>query len=114
MSLNAIVGTDGDGELGDLFADPAAADPVESVHEVFRREHVRAAVDDLPEPQRSVVELRFGLDGAAPTSVEEISRRLSITPERVRALETDALEALSDALAGIDREELADRSSRAA
>jgi RNA polymerase primary sigma factor len=114
VSLNAVVGGDGDGELGDLFADPTAADPVESVHELLRREHVRAAVDELPEPQRSVVELRFGLNGAAPTSLEEISRRLSITRERVRALEAEALEALSDALAETDREELPDRSSRAA
>ena len=101
-------------ELGDLFADPEAADPVDSVHEVLRREHVRAAVEGLPEPERSVVELRFGLNGAAPASVEAISRRLSITRERVRALETDALVALSDVLAGIDREESPDRSRRAA
>ncbi len=114
VSLNAAVGSDGDGELGDLFADPTAADPVETVHEVLRREHVRAAVDDLPEPERSVVALRFGLDGAAPMSLEEISRRLSITRERVRALETDALEALSAMLAEIDREESPGRSSRAA
>jgi RNA polymerase primary sigma factor len=114
VSLNAVVGSDGDAELGDLFADPAAADPVESVHELLRGEHVRTAVGDLPEPQRSVVELRFGLNGAAPTSVEAISRQLSISRERIRALETDALEALSDALAGIDREDFPDRSSRAA
>ncbi len=114
VSLNAGVGNDGDGELGDLVADPAAADPVENVHEVLRRAHVRAAVDDLPDPQRSVVQLRFGLNGAAPTSLEEISRRLSITRDRVRALETEALEALSDTLRGIDREEPPDRSSRAA
>ena len=113
VSLNAVVGSDGEGELGDLFADPEAADPVESVHEVLRREHVRAAVEGLPEPERSVVELRFGLNGE-PTSVEEISRRLSITRERVRRIEADALEALSDALAGIDREESLDRSRRAA
>jgi DNA-directed RNA polymerase sigma subunit (sigma70/sigma32) len=114
VSLNAVVGSDVDAELGDLFADPAAADPVESVHELLRGEHVRTAVGDLPEPQRSVVELRFGLNGAAPTSVEAISRQLSISRERIRALETDALEALSDALAGIDREDFPDRSSRAA
>ncbi len=113
VSLNAVVGGDGEGELGDLFADPEAADPVESVHEVLRRQHVRAAVEGLPEPERSVVELRFGLNGE-PTSVEEISRRLSITRERVRRIEADALEALSDALAGIDREESLDRSRRAA
>jgi len=114
VSLNAIVGSDGDAELGDLFADPEADDPVESVHELLRREHVRDAVDELPEPQRSIVELRFGLNGTAPTSLEAIARRLSITRERVRALETEALERLSDALTGIDREESSDRSSRAA
>jgi RNA polymerase primary sigma factor len=114
VSLNAVVGSDGDAELGDLFADSAAADPLESVHELLRGEHVRAAVDGLPEPQRSIVELRFGLNGTAPTSIEAISRRLSITRERVRILESEALEALSGALAGIDREELPDSSSRAA
>ncbi len=113
VSLNAVVGTDGNAELGDLFADPEAADPVESVHEVVRREHIRAAVDRLPEPERSVIALRFGLTGE-PTSVEEISRRLTMSRERVRAVESDALEALSDALAGIDREESPGRSSRAA
>ncbi len=113
VSLNAVVGSDGSGELGDLFADPEAADPVESVDEVLRREHVRAAVEGLPEPERSVVELRFGLNGD-PASLEEISRRLSISRERVRLIETEALEALSDALAGIDREESPERSKRAA
>ena len=113
VSLNAVVGSDGNGELGDLFADSEAADPVETAHEVFRREHIRAAVDGLPEPERSVIALRFGLEGE-PTSVEEISRRLSISRERVRAVEADALEALSDALVGIDREESPRRSSRAA
>jgi RNA polymerase primary sigma factor len=113
VSLNAVVGSDGGGELGDLFADPVADDPVESVHEVFRREHVRAAVANLPEPKRSVVELRFGLN-AAPASLEEISSRLSMSRDRVRALETEALEVLADALAGIDREEFSDPSTRAA
>ncbi len=113
VSLNAVVGSDGTGELGDLFADPEAADPVESVHDVLRREHVRAAVEGLPEPDRSVVELRFGLNGE-PKSIEEISRRLSIGRERVRLIEADALEALSDALAGIDRDESPEGSSRAA
>ena len=113
VSLNAVIGSDGDSELGDLFADSEAADPVESVHEVLRREHVRAAVEGLPEPERSVVELRFGLSGE-PTSIEEISRRLSITRDRVRLIEAGALEALSDALAGIDREESLDRARRAA
>jgi RNA polymerase primary sigma factor len=103
VSLNTAVGSDGDAELGDLLADPAAADPLEDAHGVLRRERVRAAVEALPEPARLVVELRFGLGREeGPANLEEITRRLSISRERVRELEHAALADLSAALEGID------------
>ncbi len=114
VSLNAFVGHDGDAELGDLFADPTAAEPAEDVHEVLRRDSVRAAVRALPEPDRSVVELRFGLNGETPTSLDEIAKRLSIGRERVRRIEVDALDRLSTALSGIDDETAPDSSVQAA
>ncbi|MCZ7590579.1 MAG: sigma-70 family RNA polymerase sigma factor [Gaiella sp.] len=49
VSLNQAVGSDGDGELGDLFADRTAADPVEEADESFQRERVRSALSGLPE-----------------------------------------------------------------
>ena len=63
VSLNQAVGSDGDGELGDLFADRTAADPVEEADESFQRERVRSALSGLPERERRVLELRFGFDG---------------------------------------------------
>jgi RNA polymerase primary sigma factor len=102
VSLNSAVGSEGDAELGDLLADPAAADPLEDAHGALRRDRVRAAVEALPEPARRVVELRFGLGREEPANLEEITRRLSISRERVRELELAALADLSTALAGID------------
>jgi RNA polymerase primary sigma factor len=108
VSLNSAVGSEGDAELGDLLADPAAADPLEDAHGVLRRERVRAAVEALPEPARLVVELRFGLGHEQPANLEEITRRLSISRERVRELEMSALADLSTALAGIDEFDIGD------
>jgi len=104
VSLNAGAGVEGDTELGDLLADPTAADPLDEAHDLMRSERVRRAVDDLPDPQRSVVELRFGLNGEGPTSLDEIARRLSLGRERVRVMEREALERLRVALAGVEDE----------
>ena len=46
---------------------------------------------DLPERERTVVALRYGIDGGEPTPLREIGRRLGITPERVRQIESKAL-----------------------
>jgi RNA polymerase primary sigma factor len=101
VSLNVGVGAEGDVELGDLLADPAAADPVEEAHRMLRQGHVRSAVGALPEAARLVVELRFGLNGAQPASLDEIASRLALSRDRVRRLELEALRSLSSALAGI-------------
>ena len=54
------------------------------------------AVDALPERERDVVELRFGLGGREPTPLRETGRRLGISAERVRQIEEDALERLAE------------------
>jgi RNA polymerase primary sigma factor len=91
VSLNQAVGSDGDGELGDLFADRTAPDPVEEADETFQRERVRSALSGLPERERRVLELRFGFDGRESLTLEEIGRELELTRERVRQLEKSAL-----------------------
>jgi RNA polymerase primary sigma factor len=100
VSLNQAVGSDGDGELGDLFADPSAADPSEEAAEALRRRSVREALSRLPERDRRVLELRFGFDGEA-TSLEQIGRELQMSRERVRQVERDALARLQDELAAV-------------
>jgi RNA polymerase primary sigma factor len=79
-----------DGTLGDLVDDESPG-PDEVVDARLRGEAVRRAVSVLPERERTVVELRYGLEGAEPAPLREIGRLLGLTPERVRQIEAAAL-----------------------
>ena len=110
VSLNQTVGSEGTGELGGLFADPEAADPVEAAGTTLRGQAVRAALDRLPELERQVLELRFGFDGEQ-RSLETIERELGIPRTRAKVLEQQAFARLERELEGlveVDEGELAD------
>jgi RNA polymerase primary sigma factor len=93
-SLDQPIG-DGDGSLGDLFADDQPSIEDDALQSL-RRDLVRRAVRNLDERERVVIELRFGLGrDEGPVSLEEIGRRLGITRERVRQIETAALTKLA-------------------
>jgi RNA polymerase primary sigma factor len=94
-STDAPVGDDGDGSLGDLFAagGPTTEDEAEGA---LREDAVRRAVAKLPDRERDVISLRFGLAGdGQPASLEAIGKALGITRERVRQIETEALRRLA-------------------
>ena len=93
-SLDKPIGEDDSGSFGDLFAAEAHTD--EEVEVSLRQETLRKALDELPDRERSVLELRYGLAGdGEPMSLEAIGRHLGITRERVRQIEANALETLS-------------------
>jgi RNA polymerase primary sigma factor len=93
-SLDKPIGEDDSGSFGDLFAAEAHTD--EEVEVSLRQETLRKALDELPDRERSVLELRYGLAGdGEPMSLEAIGRQLGITRERVRQIEANALETLS-------------------
>jgi RNA polymerase primary sigma factor len=98
VSLNRPVGSEEDGELGDLFDDEAAVNPEEEAVESLRRREVRRAIAGLPERERRIIELRFGV-GGEPQALEAIGKELGITRERVRQLEAEALQKLELELA---------------
>jgi RNA polymerase primary sigma factor len=100
VSLNQTIGSDGDAEFGDLFADETAADPMEEAADAYRRQSVRNAMGRLPDRERRVLELRFGFEGES-TSLEHIGRELGMSRERVRQVERDALARLADELEGV-------------
>jgi RNA polymerase primary sigma factor len=100
VSLNQTIGSDGDGEFGDLFADENALDPEDEAADALRRRAVREAILRLPDRDRRVLELRFGFDGES-TSLEQIGRELGMSRERVRQVERDALARLQDELAAV-------------
>ncbi|HZR94393.1 MAG TPA: sigma-70 family RNA polymerase sigma factor [Gaiellaceae bacterium] len=93
ISLNQGLGSEGDSELGDLFADETSADPAEEAVDAVRRQRIQRAVADLPERQRRIIELRFGFGGES-ASLETIGKQLGLTRERVRQLESEALHRL--------------------
>jgi RNA polymerase primary sigma factor len=111
VSLNQPVGSEEQGELGDLFADEHAQDPGEIADEQLRRRAVRLALTELPERERRILELRFGFDGE-PRSLEAIAAEVGLTRERIRQLESAALTKLTGALGGL--EEVADADELAA
>jgi RNA polymerase primary sigma factor len=95
-SLDRPVGSDGDASFGELFAGEAP-EPAEELHVSLTEEAVRHAVETLPDREREVVKLRYGLDGDRdPKSLEEIGRVLGLTRERVRQIESSALRHLAE------------------
>jgi RNA polymerase primary sigma factor len=98
VSLNRPIGSEEDGELGDLFDDESATDPEAEAVDSLRRREIRRAIAALPERERRIIELRFGV-GGEPQALEAIGKELGITRERVRQLEADALRKLEQELA---------------
>jgi RNA polymerase primary sigma factor len=93
-SLDRPVGEEDDTTLGALLASDAGA-PHEEVEIADRDDALRRAVERLPEAQRNVVMLRYGIDGDDPTPLREAGRRLGISSDAVRKLERKALAELA-------------------
>jgi RNA polymerase primary sigma factor len=94
-SLDKPLGADNAGTLGELVGGDEAS-PEEEVTFSLEEEALRRAVAQLPDRQREVVKLRYGLNGDRdPQSLEAIGQRLGVTRERVRQIEAQALERLA-------------------
>jgi RNA polymerase primary sigma factor len=93
-SLDRPVGEDGETSFGALFASDERG-PEEEVAVALTNDSLRRGVDALPEDQRRVVRMRFGIGGGEPTTLREAGRRLGTSTESVRRLEKDALRRLS-------------------
>ncbi|MGB2952811.1 MAG: sigma-70 family RNA polymerase sigma factor [Gaiellaceae bacterium] len=94
-SLDRPIGGENEGTLGELFAGEGP-EPEEEVHVSLEQEALHKAVAELPDREREVVKLRYGLNGDRdPKSLDAIGRELGITRERVRQIESSALERLA-------------------
>jgi RNA polymerase primary sigma factor len=96
VSLETPVG-DGDSMYGDMIEDVNSERPDESLAEMLRSAELQTALAQLSERMRHVLELRFGLTGAVPKTLEEVGAELGVTRERVRQLESRALRELQSA-----------------
>ena len=93
-SLDRPVGDEEETTLGALLANDAKA-PHEEVEIAARDDALRRAVERLPEAERNVVMLRYGIDGDGPTPLREAGKRLGISSDAVRKLERRALAELA-------------------
>ena len=94
-SLDRPVGEEGETAFGELVPGDAA-EPHEEVEVTLAEQAVREVVSELPEPEREVIKLRYGLNGQRdPLPLAGVGRQLGVSPERVKALEQRALEQLA-------------------
>jgi RNA polymerase primary sigma factor len=91
ISLETPVGDDDSSELGDFLEDAASATPTDAVSESLLKLHLREALDELPERERQIIELRFGMKDDRPRTLEEVGREFAITRERVRQIQMKTL-----------------------
>ena len=97
VSLETPVGAgDESAELADFIADDAGDRPLEVVARQLRDFDVQAVLDTLPERERAVIELRYGLGEVGPLTLEEIGKEVGLTRERVRQIEVQTLHMLRD------------------
>ncbi|MDQ3849438.1 MAG: sigma-70 family RNA polymerase sigma factor, partial [Actinomycetota bacterium] len=94
ISLERPVGEEEESELGDFVEDETAESPFELAAENLRRENVRCALAALPQREREVIEMRFGLTGGRPRTLEEVGRAFNVTRERIRQIENHTLKKL--------------------
>jgi RNA polymerase primary sigma factor len=94
ISLEKPVGDEEESQLGDFVEDQTAESPFEVAAEGLRRENLRRALNSLPQREREVIEMRFGLRGERPLTLEEVGRAFNVTRERIRQIENHTLKKL--------------------
>jgi RNA polymerase primary sigma factor len=94
ISLEKPVGDEEESELGDFVADDRTEEPFDTATERLQREDIQKALDALPERERQVIELRYGLRGHEPLTLEEVGRAFGVTRERIRQIENNTLKKL--------------------
>ena len=94
ISLESPLGDDGGGQLADLVPDNSTESPFERATDSLQREGLDRALRLLTDRERSVIELRYGLTGKDPLTLEQIGADMGITRERVRQIESNSLRKL--------------------
>jgi RNA polymerase primary sigma factor len=94
VSLEKPVGDEEESELGHFLTDMSVPLPDEAAETALRREALRGILSKLSERERQVLELRYGLDGQQPRTLDEVGRTFNVTRERIRQIEHQSLKKL--------------------
>ena len=96
ISLETPVGEEGDSTLGDLVEDQTQESPADIATRNLLSDQLRQVLANLGERERRVIEMRFGLEGGEPRTLEEVGREFGVTRERARQMEAIALRKLRE------------------
>ena len=94
LSLEMKVGEENDSELGDFLPDEDTPAPTDYAGRELLREEIEQVLDSLTEREAAVLELRYGLSGGKPHTLEEVGEKFGVTRERIRQIETKAIRRL--------------------
>lgn len=93
-SLDAPIGDDGTGQFMDLIEDEASSSPMDNVTDTLRRERIDGLLDLMNDREKKILDLRFGLTDGTTHTLGEAAKVFGITRERVRQIESAALDKL--------------------
>ena len=93
-SLDAPIGEEGTGQFIDLIEDNSSTSPTDNVTDSLRRERVTELLDRMNDREKKILDLRFGLSEGTTHTLGETAKMFGITRERVRQIESAALEKL--------------------
>ncbi len=96
ISLEKPVGDEEQSEFGQLIPDERAESPYERAAEILTNEALREALESLSYRERRVLELRYGLGGEHPRTLDEVGRTFNVTRERIRQIENHSLKKLQN------------------
>ena len=91
ISTDTTITDEDETTVGDLIADENSIDPIDAIYSVELKTMVSAVLDTLPEKEREVIKLRFGIDGHPQRSLEEVGAILGYSREWIRRIEERAL-----------------------
>jgi RNA polymerase primary sigma factor len=94
ISLETPIGTEGDTVLADFIEDGKGVTPMDSASHHILREQIDSALEKLPERERRIIQLRYGLYDGHYRTLEEVGREFGITRERIRQIEARVLRKL--------------------
>jgi RNA polymerase primary sigma factor len=96
ISLEKPVGDEDESEFGQFIADEQAESPYERAVEILTNDALRHALENLSYRERRVLELRYGLGGEHPRTLDEVGRAFNVTRERIRQIENQSLKKLQN------------------
>jgi RNA polymerase primary sigma factor len=96
VSIDKPIGEEGESELANILPDEKAEDPFETVSGILKYENLEEVLSGLPPRERSALEMRYGLNGREPSTLDVTGRALNVTRERARQIENKAIKKLGN------------------